>query len=629
MILSSKKIIYILLAVFLSFPSVSFAASDDFTADGDITVSGISFNSTVVDMTIGSGSQAESWTINSGVFTVTNPGSFQVSCSSSSVKSLVVSQGGSNIDCELNTVPGTSSTTLPTASGTYTVTPSTATVCAALCDVISGASAYNAFPTCGASACSADYTLSGSGSGAGCCAILSHTAAYHAYPTCGAASCDSGYVVSGSGANAICVAASSGGGGGGGSPYSSTPSQPSNAEITQTSLTTTDGTVINTETTITKANGIPVVSELTADITPNTEMSDTKILSLDTSKTSAIAKVDVSLPAVVLQDIARQHTGEIIKVSVISREASNGQKTNTARSGKFLIGFDVFDIGITAAGDNIETLSSPITLTFEIKGLNYGEDVKVYYFDDRTGTWEIAGNGGSISDGKITVAVDHLTIFGLLFSIATVSAKEETDPRVLQMHRIYDEANIVYRSGTSLNDIVVHNKTAVNSPLQAQYMEKYTAPIIKEAAGLATAQIYAINNFIVYGTESTRILGAGERAGVVNSYKKAFGKVPRSEEEWKDVIAIGNGRWPGETSQAAENKAKEEFKKIYLRDAGMGQPNDNAAVTVMAYGLRPANRNMASEAAAIRIFKGIFKYNPVSALDWDAVRAIAYSGAIR
>lgn len=61
----------------------------------------------------------------------------------------------------------------------------------------------------------------------------------------------------------------------------------------------------------------------------------------------------------------------------------------------------------------------------------------------------------------------------------------------------------------------------------------------------------------------------------------------------------------------------------------MSKPNDNAAITVMTYGLRPAVRNMDSEKAGIRIFKNIYGYNPDSAVDWDIVRAIAYSGAVR
>ncbi|MFA5248635.1 MAG: hypothetical protein WC415_05515, partial [Patescibacteria group bacterium] len=82
-------------------------------------------------------------------------------------------------------------------------------------------------------------------------------------------------------------------------------------------------------------------------------------------------------------------------------------------------------------------------------------------------------------------------------------------------------------------------------------------------------------------------------------------------------------------SLTAENRAKVQFKKVYLREANMNQANDNAAVTVMAYGLRPANRNMKSEKVAILTFKYIYKKAPVSAEEWDVVRAIAYSGAKR
>jgi hypothetical protein len=109
----------------------------------------------------------------------------------------------------------------------------------------------------------------------------------------------------------------------------------------------------------------------------------------------------------------------------------------------------------------------------------------------------------------------------------------------------------------------------------------------------------------------------------------AFNKVPSTVTDWQDVIKIANGRWPVQKSQTAEDNAVIKFKKIYLRIPDMKNPNDNAAVTVMAYGLRPASRNTNSEKAAIKSFKAIFKYNPVSAVDWDAVRAIAYSGAKR
>ena len=106
--------------------------------------------------------------------------------------------------------------------------------------------------------------------------------------------------------------------------------------------------------------------------------------------------------------------------------------------------------------------------------------------------------------------------------------------------------------------------------------------------------------------------------------------MPQSISDWQDIIKIANGRWPSERNLSAEQKAEQEiFKKVYLRLADMSNPNDNAAVTVITYGLRPANRNMDSEKAGIKIFKNIYGYNPASAIDWDVVRAIAYSGATR
>jgi hypothetical protein len=140
---------------------------------------------------------------------------------------------------------------------------------------------------------------------------------------------------------------------------------------------------------------------------------------------------------------------------------------------------------------------------------------------------------------------------------------------------------------------------------------------------------YAIARFIHFGTPTTLRLGAGERAGVINSYLSAFKKMPENTEEWQDVVKIANGRWPGKSSVQAENDANLHFQKIYKREANMENPNDNAAVTVIAYGLRPSLRNFDSEKNAIRIYKAIYGQDPKEAVDWDIVRAIAYSGAVR
>jgi hypothetical protein len=157
----------------------------------------------------------------------------------------------------------------------------------------------------------------------------------------------------------------------------------------------------------------------------------------------------------------------------------------------------------------------------------------------------------------------------------------------------------------------------------------YKKIIALTAETITDATKFTIADFIHSGTQTTITLGAGERAGSIASFQSAFGRLPNSTLDWQDVVKIGNGRWTTQTSATAEAKAKISFKKIYLREPNMKQANDNAAVNIMAYGLRPASRNTASEKTAILSFKYIFKKTPATAEEWDIVRAIAYSGAKR
>ncbi|MEK7136402.1 MAG: peptidoglycan-binding domain-containing protein [Patescibacteria group bacterium] len=103
------------------------AATTDFIADGNITVSSVVYGSLTVDMLIMSGSRAESWNFDSSNFTVTNADAtnpFTVGSSDATVKSMRVRQsGGSSETCANNTTLGTSFVTVPT-QGSYVVYPS-------------------------------------------------------------------------------------------------------------------------------------------------------------------------------------------------------------------------------------------------------------------------------------------------------------------------------------------------------------------------------------------------------------------------------------------------------------------------------------------------------------------------
>lgn len=162
--------------------------------------------------------------------------------------------------------------------------------------------------------------------------------------------------------------------------------------------------------------------------------------------------------------------------------------------------------------------------------------------------------------------------------------------------------------------------------------EKFTAIIGTTTETQTTAMV----GFIAYGTQATATLGEGERAGVLDSYRRAYGALPATEEEWQDALRIGAGQLPDHNNASAETKATALFEKIYKRPAKAVDPsesvlkaqdgNDYDALRMAAYGIRPETRDLTKERTGIGRFKGTFGRDPKSAEDWDAVRMIAYSG---
>jgi hypothetical protein len=181
----------------------------------------------------------------------------------------------------------------------------------------------------------------------------------------------------------------------------------------------------------------------------------------------------------------------------------------------------------------------------------------------------------------------------------------------------YEEAKAIFNYGQYVN-------------LSEEGKTLYDALIAREKLRLSNNMKYALAYFIEYGTPTTEALGKGERAGVLNSFFSAYGKLPRNTSDYQDVIKIANGRWPRQTIRNKEALAEEAFQKIYRRlSDGQTNEHDQAAITIMAYGLRPAVRDLQAESNAIATFRSVYKHDPRTASEWDLVRAIAYSGATR
>jgi|GEM_PF-3053160 hypothetical protein len=125
------------------------------------------------------------------------------------------------------------------------------------------------------------------------------------------------------------------------------------------------------------------------------------------------------------------------------------------------------------------------------------------------------------------------------------------------------------------------------------------------------------------------VINSEDWRALIISFGDLFKRTPSTVLDWQDIIKLSLGRWPQQSNAQAELQAEQDFKQIYLREANRNNPNDDAAIIIMAYGLRPAPRNLNSELFALGIYLDIFKQIPISAGDWNKLRAIAYSGAVR
>jgi len=353
-----------------------------------------------------------------------------------------------------------------------------------------------------------------------------------------------------------------------------------------------------------------------------------------------LAETPPAIPLAVYGDVkinsANAPVGTIVTVFNGAIEAA---RTTTTQLGKYFL--------------EVPAVNSGVTLTYKVNGLAATEKTAANPISQASDKIDLAvttpvvsapapapsssggSSGGTTSSNNApatTTATPTPTPDTTPTAPTVPSTPTTVTPQVLgvkisaaeaQVNKILGEAGLV--SARNWGSIVREVAQEKNTE------KKYLQALIKglKAGELTDEQKSALIEFITYGTETTKVLGAGERAGTANSYKAAFGKLPKTEADWADAIKIANGRWPSERSATAETVAKASFKKIYGREANMDNQNDNAAVTVMAYGLRPSQRNLNSEKAAIISFKYFMKRNPSSAVDWDIVRAIAYSGAKR
>lgn len=231
-----------------------------------------------------------------------------------------------------------------------------------------------------------------------------------------------------------------------------------------------------------------------------------------------------------------------------------------------------------------------------------------------------------LNHSEISTVVAKFPTEDKTIEIKNNNAENETPPKVVKNLHGLSKEDAEFISSEEAKLIYAHSDFVnLNKVTEAIYINL----VSKNNNKLRDENKYSIAKFIHAGTETTSRLGAGERAGVIESYWEAFNKLPKTENEWEDVIKIANSRYPEELNKNREQEMEKFFQAIFNREPNLKNLHDEIAIAILTYGFRPTERNLFNEAAGIKSFKWIFKRNPKTALDWNIIRTIAYSGAQR
>jgi len=343
--------------------------------------------------------------------------------------------------------------------------------------------------------------------------------------------------------------------------------------------------------------------------------------------------------------VSSSHNQHVATVSVTNNQASvkalsagNANATICQSDGQCSILY----ISVTSINQNnppaFSVVNPEISLGQSLNIVLSGSDSNTYFLSSNSNpaVAQASVSGSNLSVNALSLGNSVLSVCSATNNCSSLSVKvvsvsnssnnqtPTSNDRILEIIAL--ESSYVAPGNA---DVIAGNaKVARNESQELATYTKYVVPLTKNFS-LSAQAANALTYFIHYGTPATLRLGAGERAGVLSSYWQAYKKLPQTEADWSDVVKISLGRWPSEINANTEDQAKAEFRKVYKREAVMSNNKDENAITIIAYGLRPINRNTASEQAAITTFRSVYDHNPVNPLAWNIVRAIAYSGATR
>lgn len=173
-------------------------------------------------------------------------------------------------------------------------------------------------------------------------------------------------------------------------------------------------------------------------------------------------------------------------------------------------------------------------------------------------------------------------------------------------------------------DEEIDNKPIFPEERTLDFEKEGIREFIKRFKKLPTGTDWQSIHFIAYGNLETIKLTIVSRAGLVEDYFQIYESLPVNENDWNNLMLIYNGLKPKENN-SSELLAKRIFNFIFKRPANLDLSEEKRFIEMVAYYIRPVNRDLDKEKIGLSKYTKAFGTLPSTPNSWAILRALAYT----
>jgi len=284
--------------------------------------------------------------------------------------------------------------------------------------------------------------------------------------------------------------------------------------------------------------------------------------------------------------------------------------------------------------------------------------ISLAYYDDTTETLMPLDNlARDTTNNTVTGTITHLTEVGLVApplvsssaprsvmpsagsAVITTPATDEVTDVVEDDTSVVTDTDIdtvttVVTDVKEVTKTVIAETTAVTSFVPEKPADRSLA---KESLAVGdyikltrtapdSAEEWKVIDYMAYGTTAkVKSMTNGERFGLLEDYKIVYNRLPAADTDWESLGKMAQGTTPARII-GREAEALKAFVKVFGRVVDFSKSAEEKFIHSVAYYLRPAERDMAKEQAALGTFADAYNKLPNTSFFWSVLRGVAYSG---